>query len=133
MRKLVIPLLAAFALTPASAEAAGFVAKLYASGHHPTANRNWPIRVTARTRSGRPLHAIACYHFLSQGTVVHTQCPTPRHPGRVTQKAFHFYGSFRDRLVWPPAAIKKPLTLQVAVKVQGRGTVRLNYWIRVRR
>jgi hypothetical protein len=130
-------------LLPAStASAASFVATISAPTHHPKANRLWPVTVTARTRSGRPLHATATYQFVFQGQVVQTRYPSPNaNPSSACSKAgtcrhspWPFYGRMRDgTFAWPARAAGIPLTLRVVVTVKGRGTVRLDYAVRVRR
>jgi hypothetical protein len=56
-RRTLVAGIAAFGLlVPASvAEAASFVARLKAPGHHPKAGKRWTIKVSARTRSGKPV------------------------------------------------------------------------------
>jgi len=129
-------------LVPASsADAASLVARLKASGHHPKAGKRWPIRVSASTRSGRPVRARAYYQFLYSGQVVSTQYPNPRsRPGRCPggrgcrRSPYPFRGSFRDpTIVWPRRAVGYRLTFRVVVKSRGRGTRKLNYAVRVRR
>jgi hypothetical protein len=129
-------------LVPTStADAASFVARLKASGHHPKAAKRWPIRVSAQTRSGRPVRARAYYQFLYGGQVVSTQYPNPHsRPGHCPggsgcrRKPYPFRGSFRDpTIVWPRRAVGYRLTFRVVVKSRGRGTRKLNYAVRVRR
>lgn len=127
----------------APAEAgASFVARLKASGHHPKAGERWPIRVSARTRSGRPLRARAHYEFYFRGQRVSTQYPNPgTRPGRCRvgrrgcrRSPYPFRGRFTDRsIVWPARAIGIRLTFRVVVRVRGRGTRKLDYRVRVRR
>ena len=143
-KRALIPTLAAAAmLAPATAaSAASFAATLSAPTHHPKANRFWPVTVTAKTHSGKPLHATATYQFVYQGQVVQTRYPSPNaNPTSACSKAgtcrhspWPFYGRMRDgSFVWPARAVGIPLTLRVVVTVKGRGTVRLNYAVRVRR
>jgi hypothetical protein len=129
-------------LVPVSvADAATFVARLKASGHRPEAGKRWPIRVTARTPSGRAVRATAYYQFVYGGQVVSTQYPNPRaRPGecpggrRCRRSPYRFRGSFRDpSIVWPRRAVGFRLTFRVGVKSRGRGTRKLDYWVRVRR
>jgi hypothetical protein len=122
---------AAMAATPAPALAAGFVAALRAPTHHPRADRNWVITVTARTRSGRALRATAFYEFLFNGQVVSTQYPDPHGPPH--QSPWTFTGSFSDAVVWPRRSVGVPLTFRVVVRARGLGTVNLDYRVRVRR
>jgi hypothetical protein len=129
-----IPVLGALALaagSPAPASAAGFAATLRAPTHHPRANTNWWITVTARTFSGRALRASAFYQFLYQGQVVSTQYPAPR--GGTRHSPWVFTGRFRDAVIWPRRSAGLALTFRVVVRVRGRGTVNLDYRVRVRR
>ena len=142
-RVLLLSMIAAVALlVPAvPAQGASFVARLKASGHHPKAGKRWPITVSARTRSGRPLRARAHYEFYFHGRKVSTQYPNPgARPGRCPgargcrRSPYPFRGSFTDRtIVWPARAIGIRLTFRVVVRVRGRGTRRLDYRVRVRR
>lgn len=120
--------LAALSLAAApAAEAASFVARLKAPGHHPTAGKRWPIRVTARTKSGKPVHATAYYQFLYGGQVVATRYPFKR------STPYAFKGTYRDRTVtWPARAVGYRLTFRVVVETKSRGTRHLDYWVRVR-
>jgi hypothetical protein len=125
-----VGLIATLALiVPSGAHGADFVAKLDAPGHHPKAGERWPIKVTAKA-SGRPVKATAFYRFLYQGQVVSTQYPSPHAPP--ADSPYHFKGSYRDPIRWPKRAIGYPLTFQVVVHSKGRGTVKLNYKVRVR-
>lgn len=130
-----IPILAAIALAaaaPAAASAAGFVVTLRAPTHHPRADTNWWVTVTARTRSGHALRATAFYQFLFQGQVVSTQYPSPR-GGPTRHSPWPFTGRFRDAVVWPRRSVGVPLTFRVVVRVRGRGTQHADYRVRVRR
>jgi hypothetical protein len=134
-RRAAIPILSAIALaagSPAPAAAAGFVASLRAPTHHPRADVNWWITVSARTRSGAPLRATAFYEFVYQGQVVSTQYPSPR-TGATRNSPWPFTGSFRDAVVWPRRSVGVPLTFRVVVRARGRGQVNLDYQVRVRR
>jgi hypothetical protein len=130
---ILLPAIAVLALSVplSSAEAASFVAGLRAPGHHPTAGRAWTIKVTARTRSGRPLRATAYYQFLYGGRVVSTQYPSPHTPPR--HSPYPFRGSYKDPIVWPARAVGYRLVFRVVVHAKGRGTKKLGYWVRVRR
>ena len=130
-----MPILAAMALVAGSAApatAASFVATLKAPTHHPRANANWWITVSARTSSGRPLRASAFYEFMYQGQVVSTQYPSPR-TGATRHAPWTFSGSFRDAVQWPRRSVGVPLTFRVVIRVTGRGQVNVDYWVRVRR
>jgi hypothetical protein len=116
---------------PAPAKAS-FVSTLKVPGHHPRADRRWPVRVTARTRSGKPLRATALYLFLYDGQVVSRQGPTPNGPD--STRPYSFTGVMRDpSFTWPARAVGYRLTLRVQVRVRGRGTRNHDYWVRVRR
>jgi hypothetical protein len=119
-------------LVPAApASAASFRAHLEAPGHHPKAGKNWTIKVTVRSPSGKALRATAFYQFLFNGQVVSTQYPSPHGPPR--HKPYHFKGSYRDPILWPKRSVGYPLTFRVVVHVRHRGTKHLDYKVRVRR
>lgn len=104
---------------PASASAAPFTAHLKAPNHTPTANKKWPITVTAshgRTKPG----GVVRYEFLFDGQVVSHQ---PGHGFR--------HGIFHDSLVFPSRAIGHAITLRVIVKTRF-GTVNLNWNVKTR-
>ena len=135
-------LIAGLLILPSSAHAAPFVATLKAPTHHPKANRLWPITVTARTRSGKALHATATYKFLYNGQVVQTTYPSPKadpnsacsKKGTCRHSPYPFRGRFRDpSIVWPARSVGFPLTFRVIVAVKGMGRVNLDYAVRVRR
>jgi hypothetical protein len=130
---IVLGTLAAFACAAAPASAADFVAKLKAPDHHPKAGtKHWRIKVSARTHSGTPLRATAVYKFLYNGQVVSTQNPWPGH-STGGKHPWHFRGRYRDTILWPARAAGYPLTLRVVVAVKGRGSVNLDWKVRVRR
>jgi hypothetical protein len=140
-KTLVAGILALGVLAPASvADAASFVARLKAPGHHPEAGKRWTIKVTARTRSGKPVRARAYYQFLYGGQVVSTQYPSPRsRPGACPgsdacrDSPYPFRGSYRDpTIIWPRRSVGYRLTFRVVVKAKKRGTRKLDYWVRVR-
>jgi len=142
-RALILTLAAALMLLPASsAAAASFAVGLSAPTHHPKANRFWPVTVTAKTRSGKPLHATATYQFVYQGQVVQTRYPSPNaNPRSACSKAgtcrrspWPFFGRMRDATFsWPARAAGIPLTLRVLVRVKGMGSAHADYAVRVRR
>jgi hypothetical protein len=124
---------AALAVVAAPASAADFVARLKAPGHTPKAGtKNWKITVTARTRSGKPVRATAVYKFLFNNQVVSTQNPWPGH-SRGGPRPWRFRGKYRDTILWPARAAGFPLTFRVVVSSPGRGTVNLDWKVRVRR
>jgi hypothetical protein len=134
-RSALLPVLAVAGLAlavPATAPAASFVATLKTPGHHPKAGKRWTVTVTARTSSGKALRATALYLFMYNGQVVSRQGPTPNGPNGT--KPYAFTGVMRDpSFTWPARAVGYKLTLRVQVKVKGRGTRNLDYWVRVRR
>lgn len=130
---LALVIAAAVALPAASADAASFVAHLHAPDHHPKAgSKHWRITVTARTRSGRALHAKAVYKFLFRGRVVSTQYPNPGHP-KGGKRPYSFTGRYRDTILWPRRAVGIPLTFRVIVSVKGKGSVHLDWKVVVHR
>lgn len=133
-RSLVIIGCAAALLLPAApASAAALHATLKAPNHHPKAGTtSWRITVTATSPDGAPLRARAVYEFLYAGQVVSTQNPWPGHATGGRQP-FHFRGRYRDTILWPARAVGYPLTFRVVVSVPGRGSVNLDWAVRVRR
>lgn len=124
---------AMLALPAASAPAAQFVAHLHAPNHRPKAGaKNWRITVTARTPSGRKLHAKAVYKFLFHGRVVSTQYPNPGH-SKGGKRPYSFTGRYSDTILWPRRAVGIPLTFRVVVTVRGKGSVNLNWNVVVHR
>ena len=118
------------------------MATLKAPTHHPKANRLWPITVTARTRSGKPLRATATYQFVYNGSVVATRYPSPNadpksacsKAGTCRKSPYPFRGRLRDStFTWPARAAGIDLTFRVVVVVKGKGRVNLDYAVRVRR
>lgn len=124
MRFRVIALvLTALAITAAPAGAATFRLGLHAPNHRPKAGaKNWIIRVTAKTASGKALRARATYQFLFHGRKVSTQYPAPFKPTGSRHSPWSFTGSYRDSILWPKKAVGIPLTFRVVVSVAGRGT-----------
>lgn len=130
MRRLIVSLIAGLAVLVAApaAGAANFDAHLKAPGHHPEAGKKWPIKVTAE-KSGRPIKASAFYQFVFNGQVVSTQYPSPHGPPR--DSPYKFKGSYSDPILWPKRAVGYKLTFRVVVRAKDRGTVKLNYRVRV--
>ena len=90
-------------------------------GHHPKANKKWPVTVTARLPDGTGLKATLRYVFLYKGRVVSRQ------------SNYHFTGRYTDRtFVWPSRAVGIPLTLRCQITTK-LGTVAIDYAVRVRR
>jgi hypothetical protein len=139
--RLLVPLLAVAALLvgAASASAAPFVAHFHAPDHSPKAGKKWPVTVTAKSKSGKKLHATAYYLFLFNGQVVCKQYPDPGHPNNATRckqgrrhSPYPFYGRMYDpTFIWPRTAIGAPLTLRTVVAVKGLGRVYLDWRVKV--
>jgi hypothetical protein len=137
-----VVLAAAFLVPAAPAAAAPCVAKLSAPGHHPKAGKFWPITVTCRTRSGKAVRATATYQFVYNGQIVATRYPSPKaDPNSKCSKAgtcrhspYPFTGRMHDpTFTWPRRAVGIPLTLRVVVRVRGKGSVNLDYAVKVHR
>jgi hypothetical protein len=131
-------------LVPAAPAAAAAcpVAHLSAPTHHPKAGARWPITVTCRTRSGKGIRATATYQFVFDGQVVATRYPSPKaDPNSKCSKAgtcrhspYPFTGRMRDStFTWPRRAVGIPLKLRVVIRVRGKGSVNLDYAVKVRR
>jgi hypothetical protein len=90
-------------LTPALACATSFKALLHAPNHSPVENKKWWITVDV-TSGTQKLSGDVSYRFLYAGTIVSHQ------PGHKFKN-----GLYKDWLLFPPAAVGKPLTLQVVV------------------
>jgi hypothetical protein len=131
-------------LAPAAPAAAAPcpVAHLSAPTHHPKAGALWPITVTCRTRSGKGIRATATYQFVYNGQVVATRYPSPKaNPNSACSKAgtcrhspYPFTGRFRDgTFTWPRRAVGIPLKLRVVIRVRGKGSMNLDYAVKVRR
>jgi hypothetical protein len=116
-------LAAVFGAAPAATEgqvgvaAAGVVATLQASTHHPRAGAHWPLSFTV-TRAGRPAQASVSYEYLLGTQVV------------ARRSHYTFTGRFSDVFTWPAAAIGYPLTFR-AVIVSGGVTLDLDYPVQV--
>jgi hypothetical protein len=131
-------------LAPAAPAAAAPcpVAHLSAPTHHPKAGALWPITVTCRTRSGKGIRATATYQFVYNGQVVATRYPSPKaNPNSACSKAgtcrhspYPFTGRFRDAtFTWPRRAVGIPLKLRVVIRVRGKGSMNLDYAVKVHR
>jgi hypothetical protein len=128
-RVVAVGLCAAALLIPvATAQAGSFVLHLKAPGHHPHAGKKWPIRVSARKHSGKPLHGKALYKFLYQGHVVRTTSPYGAH----STKPYPFFGHYKDVVRWPRRSVGIPLTFRVVVKTKTHGKKHVDYKVRVR-
>jgi hypothetical protein len=134
---------AAFLVPAAPAAAAACpVAHLSAPTHHPKAGALWPITVTCRTRSGKGIRATATYQFIYNGQVVATRYPSPNanpsstcsKEGTCRHSPYPFTGRMRDgTFSWPRRAVGIPLKLRVVVRVRGKGSVNLDYAVKVHR
>jgi hypothetical protein len=131
-------------LAPAAPAAAAPcpVAHLSAPTHHPKAEARWPITVTCRTRSGKGIRATATYQFVYNGQVVATRYPSPKaNPNSACSKAgtcrhspYPFTGRLRDTtFTWPRRAVGIPLKLRVVIRVRGKGSMNLDYAVKVHR
>jgi opacity protein-like surface antigen len=131
-------------LAPAAPAAAAScpVAHLSAPTHHPKAGARWPITVTCRTRSGKGIRATATYQFVYNGQVVATRYPSPKaDPNSACSKAgtcrhspYPFTGRFRDgTFTWPRRAVGIALKLRVVIRVRGKGSMNLDYAVKVHR
>jgi hypothetical protein len=127
--------LCAASLLVTAAPAEAFVLHLKAPTHHPKAGKPWRIKVSAKTRSGRPVRAKATYKFLFQGRVVATRYPSPRNrrcPNRGERhRPWRFKGSYRDTICWPRRSIGVRLKFRVVVKARHRKK-HVDYRVRVR-
>jgi hypothetical protein len=136
-RSRILAILAASAagllLAAGSASAAAFKATLHAPNHSPKAGgKNWKITVTAKSNSGKALRATSRYEFFFNGQRVSTQYPNPGHP-KGGSKPYAFRGSYKDTILWPPPAVGHSLTFRVVVSVAGKGSVNLDWKVRVHR
>jgi hypothetical protein len=105
-----------------------FYARLYAHGHNPRVG-NYPIKVIAKTSSGKPISGgHVFYQFLFGTTIVacRTVGPQTKYKPRFT------HGVFRDVLTWPKRAVGKPIKLRVVVSTK-YGLKNLDYKILVRK
>jgi hypothetical protein len=139
LRNRIAVLAVAVGMLATAASAQAFVAKLKAPTHRPHAGKQWPIKVSAHRKNGKRVHASAYYQFVYQGQVVQSCKPLPSKPGGrkcnngTTAGRYHFFGSYRDVVVWPKKSIGLPLTFRVVVHARHDGTKRLNYAVKVRR
>jgi hypothetical protein len=135
---------AALALVPGGASGAAkpCVATLKAPTHHPKANRLWPLTVTCRTSSGKPVRATATYQFVYQDQVVATRYPSPKanpksacsRAGTCRHSPYPFKGKMHDgTFIWPRRSVGFPLTLRVVIAVKGKGSLNLDYTVKVRK
>jgi hypothetical protein len=144
LRPALLALGAAAILVPAASASAAPCpsAHLSAPTHHPKAGARWPVTVTCRTRSGKGIRATATYQFVYNGQVVATRYPSPNaNPNSPCSKAgtcrktpYPFTGRMRDTTFsWPALAAGQPLKLRVVIAVRGKGSMHLDYAVRVHR
>src|SRR3954453_4412772 len=135
---------AAFALVPggAAGQAKPCVATIKAPNHHPKDTRLWPVTVPCRTTSGKPVRATATYQFVYQNQVVATRYPSPKadpkspcsKAGTCRHSPYRFKGKMRDgTFIWPRRSVGFPLTLRVVIKVAHKGSLNLDYAVKVRK
>jgi hypothetical protein len=97
-----------------------FEVTLHVPGHHPKANKKWPVTVTATSAEGKALKGTLRYAFLYKGRVVSRQ------------SNYHFKGTYTDKtFVWPSRAIGIPLKLRCQITTS-LGTRYVDYAVRVR-
>ena len=117
-------------------------AHLSAPTRHPKAGARWPITVTCRTSSGRGIRATATYQFVYNGQVVATRYPSPNaNPNSACSKAgtcrhspYPFTGRMRDgTFSWPKRSVGISLKLRVVIRVRGKGSMHLDYAVKVHR
>lgn len=132
---IVLLVIALFALSASSASAAGLVVHLNAPNHHPKAGKLWYITVSARTRSGKAVKAVAWYEFYYAGQKVAQRNPSPSNPRDENggPRPYPFKGSFRDGILWPKRSVGIPLTFRVVVKAKGYGVGSASWKVVVRR
>jgi hypothetical protein len=135
-RRAIVAALCAALLLITAAPANAFVAHLHAPSHHPKVNKPWRIKVTARSRSGKALHAKASYKFVYHGQVVATRYPSPHNtscPNRGERhKPWRFKGSYKDTICWPKRSVGIRLKFRVVVKAHHHKK-NLDYKVRVKK
>ena len=97
--------------------AAGVLASMHATTHHPRVNRPWPLRFTV-TSAGQPVHASVSYEFLFSGQVV------------AHRSHFTFDGHLSDIVLWPASAVGYPLTFR-AIVTASAASINLDYAVKV--
>lgn len=97
-----------------------FTVRAHFPNHTPTANRNWPIRLTVTKRRAK-LSGSVRYEFKFQGAVVSHQ------PGHRFK-----HGLYKDKLLFPSDAVGQSLTLVVVVKTK-YGTEDVNWAVKTRK
>jgi hypothetical protein len=110
---------------PRARSAASWTVKVTAPGHKPKARKRWPVKIVAKTSSGKAVSGTVQYLFLFNGTVVSTRSCLD-----VGTTPCKFRGTYRDVLHFPARAIGQSFTLQFVVK-SSLGTKKINYPITV--
>ncbi|HEY2601800.1 MAG TPA: hypothetical protein VGI67_09605 [Thermoleophilaceae bacterium] len=110
----------------ASADAAGWSAKMTVPTHTPKARKAWPVKIVARS-GGKNLKGTVQYHFIYKGQVVSTAGCIPTKPDPCP-----FNGTYKDVVRWPVRSAGIRLTFQATVKTK-LGTKNLDWWVKVRR
>lgn len=100
-----------------SGSSGAFAASMHAAGHHPHANKPWPISFIA-TDAGKPAHAQVAYEYLFAGQVV------------AHRSHYKFTGHFKDVFRWPSSAVGFPLTFRAVIEGAG-ATLNLDYAVQV--
>jgi hypothetical protein len=143
--RLLVSLLAAGALLVGApiASAASFVSHFKAPNHTPKAGKDWPVTVTATSKSGKKLHATALYEIVEPVTgYVCKEGPDPGHPSKSAtcasgprgSKPWSFVGVMHDNtFIWPSRSLGINLILKTVVTVKGMGTVTHSWKVRVHR
>jgi hypothetical protein len=112
---------------PEAHKSARWTAKMTVPTHTPKARKAWPVKIVARTASGRRLRGTVQYHFIYRGQVVSTAGCIAGKPDPCP-----FNGTYRDVVRWPVRAVGIRLTFQATVRTK-LGTKNLNWWVKVRR
>jgi hypothetical protein len=115
------------ALGSGAHESANWTARMTVPTHTPKARKAWPVKIVAKTASGKRLRGTVQYHFIYQGQVV---ASAGCHPNKPTPCSFT--GTYRDVIHWPVKAIGPRLTFQATVKTK-YGRKNLNWWVKVHR
>jgi hypothetical protein len=106
---------------------AKWTAKMTVPTHRPKARKPWPVKIVAKTASGKKLRGTVQYHFIYKGQVVSSAGCIPNKPDPCP-----FNGTYKDVVRWPVRSVNIKLTFQATVKTK-LGTKNLNWWVKVRR
>jgi hypothetical protein len=113
------------ALGSSAHSSARWTARMSVPTHTPKARKAWPVKIVAKTSSGKAVSGTVQYLFLFNGTVVSTRSCLD-----VGTTPCKFRGTYRDVLHFPARAIGQSFTLQFVVK-SSLGTKKINYPITV--